>query len=264
MLVRAGRSDRTIILRTSIAHKLPEITAVRLGFGSSRKALTRHTVLKSRLVRVCERYQFAPAVNVDRPIETKGRIMPILPAEPEIFPPDLPNGGSFSFGNGQSWWCLHTKPRQEKATARYLRQNELSHYLPQVVHSGRTPKGRPYRSILPLFSGYVFLLGDDCERSDAFLGNTLVNVLPIPDQGEFATQIGQIYRLLASGLPVNAEERLPIGARCRILEGPLKGLIGTVIRRGGRDEFVAAVRFLGRGVAISLTDWQVERVEDEP
>jgi transcription antitermination factor NusG len=189
--------------------------------------------------------------------------MPILPAEPEIYPPDLPGGGSFPFGDGRSWWCLHTKPRQEKATARYLRLKGLSHYLPQVVQAGRTPKGRTYRSVLPLFSSYVFLLGDEYERSNVFLGNTLVNVLAIPDQREFASQIGQIYRLLASGLPVRPEEHLPVGARCRILEGPLRGLVGTVIRRGGRDEFVAAVRFLGRGATILLADWQVERVDTD-
>jgi len=186
--------------------------------------------------------------------------MPILPAEPELFPPDLPRGDTFPFGNGQFWWCLHTKPRQEKATARYLRSKELSHYLPQVANSGRTPRGRPYRSILPLFSGYVFLLADDRQRVEAFLGNTLVNVLAIPDQEEFAGQIGQIHRMLASGLPVGSEDQLPVGARCRILDGPLRGLVGTVIRRGGRDEFVAAVRFLGRGVKITLADWQVEQV----
>jgi hypothetical protein len=35
---------------------------------------------------------------------------------------------------------------------------------------------------------------------------------------------------------------------------------GTVIRRGKRDEFVAVVRFLGRGATVDLEDWQVEQI----
>ena len=189
--------------------------------------------------------------------------MPILPAEPEIFPPDLLRDGPPPVVDERAWWCLHTRPRQEKATARFLRSKGLSHYLPQVAHAGRTPKGRQYRSILPLFTGYMFLLGDDRQRLDALLGNTLVNILKIPDQGEFAAQIGQIYRLLDSGLPVASEDSLPVGTRCRILEGPLRGLIGTVVRRGGGDVFIAAIQFLGRGATITLADWQVEKVDPE-
>jgi hypothetical protein len=44
----------------------------------------------------------------------------------------------------------------------------------------------------------------------------------------------------------------------RILVGRLRGLIGTVIRRGDRDHFVVSVRFLGRRVTVDLQDWQVE------
>ncbi|WP_231749559.1 hypothetical protein [Tautonia plasticadhaerens] len=72
--------------------------------------------------------------------------MPILPAESEIFPPDLfhrpspgPNPDAQAGPPGvededaiRKWWCLHTKPRQEKAAARFLRDSRLSHYLPQI------------------------------------------------------------------------------------------------------------------------------------
>ena len=69
--------------------------------------------------------------------------MPILPAEPDIFPPTLWQDDDL--GTGRSWWCLHTKPRQEKATARELRVQKVPYYLPQVVHEDRTPQGRKSR-----------------------------------------------------------------------------------------------------------------------
>jgi transcriptional antiterminator RfaH len=68
--------------------------------------------------------------------------------------------------------------------------------------------------------------------------------------------------MLSSGLIVLPEPVMPIGTRVRIKTGPLMGVVGTVIRRGKRDQFVAVVQFLGRGATVDLEDWQVERLDD--
>ncbi|MBV8317071.1 MAG: UpxY family transcription antiterminator [Planctomycetaceae bacterium] len=86
--------------------------------------------------------------------------MPILPAEPDLYPPTLWQDDVLQSGQGGRWWCLHTKPRQEKAVARDLRARAVSFYLPQVVHEDRTPQGRKIRSVIPLFTSYLFLRGD--------------------------------------------------------------------------------------------------------
>jgi transcriptional antiterminator RfaH len=66
--------------------------------------------------------------------------------------------------------------------------------------------------------------------------------------------------MLNSGLLVSPEPMMPVGATVRIVNGPLTGITGTVIRRGNRDQFVAVVHFLGRGATVDLEDWQVEQV----
>jgi transcriptional antiterminator RfaH len=191
--------------------------------------------------------------------------MPILPAEPDLYPTDLWQGYNLNGGDGRSrkWWCLHTKPRQEKATARDLRSQKIAYYLPQVVHEDRTPQGRKTRSVLPLFTSYLFLLGDEQERVLSLKGNRLVRVIDVPDQGEMHHDLRQIHQLLASGLAVGAEPVVPVGARVRIQSGPLTGIVGRVIRRGKRDQFVAVVHFLGSGATVDLEDWQVEQLPDE-
>ncbi len=162
------------------------------------------------------------------------------------------------------WWCLHTKPRQEKTVARALQQRQIPHYLPQVVHESRTPGGRKIRSTLPLFPGYLFLHGDDYQRIEALQGNHLANILEVPNQAALEQDLRQLYQLLSSGLPVSPEPTYVVGTMIRIVVGPLKGITGTVVRRGGRDRFVALVRFLGRGATVDLQDWQVEPVPDQP
>ena len=187
--------------------------------------------------------------------------MPILPAEPDLYPPDLWDREEPTSEPGRRWWCLHTKPRQEKAAARHLRSRQIPHYLPQVVREDRTPGGRKIRSVIPLFPGYLFLLGEERHRIEALKGNHLANVLEVGDQEDLRRDLNQIHRLLASGLAVVPEPTYPVGAQVRIATGPLAGLVGRVLRRGKRDQFVAVVEFLGSGARVELQDWQVEPVE---
>ena len=187
--------------------------------------------------------------------------MPILPAEPDMYPDDLWDEVARTVEPDRLWCCLHIKPRQEKATARDLRAARIPFYLPQIVHEDRTPAGRKTRSILPLFGGYLFLFGDKSQRLGAFQGNRLVNVLEVADQDGLMRDLRQVHRMLCSGLTILPEPCAPIGGRIRITNGPLTGLVGTVVRRGKRDHFVAVVKMLGLGATVALEDWQVEVLE---
>jgi transcriptional antiterminator RfaH len=188
--------------------------------------------------------------------------MPILPAEPDLHPRDLWEREALGTGK-ERWWCLHTKPRQEKAVARTLKTRDVAYYLPQVVKVDRTPQGRKIRSNVPLFTGYVFLLGDELARFEALRTNRLAQVLEVYDQDTLIRDLRQVHQMLNSGLSVFPEPVIPVGARVRITTGPLMGIVGTIVRRGKRDQFVAVVQFLGRGATVELEDWQVERVDDE-
>lgn len=183
--------------------------------------------------------------------------MPILPAEPEYYPDDLWSAHLGRPPVGR-WWCLHVKPRQEKSVARHLLFRRVGYFLPQAWHESRTPAGRRIRSLIPLFPGYLFLHGDDEARLEALRSDRLVRVLEVPDQEDLIGDLSQIQRLVHSGVPLTREPSYAVGRRVRILDGPLRGLIGTVVRRGERDRFTALVRFLGQGASVDLADWQVE------
>ena len=187
--------------------------------------------------------------------------MPILPAEPQLYPPDLWSHEEVDFDPERPWWCLHTRPRQEKAAARHFLARRLTYYLPQVVQETTTPKGRKIRSVLPMFTGYLFLRGTLADRGEAIRTDCLTKVMDVPDQAGLVRDLRQIYRILDSGLEVIPESTSPVGSRVRILCGPFAGLVGTVFRRDGRDRFAATVGFLGRGATFDLRDWEVEPAE---
>jgi transcription antitermination factor NusG len=188
--------------------------------------------------------------------------MPILPAEPEMFPDDLWQEVDRRPDLSRRWYCLHTRPRQEKATARDLRAGQVPFYLPQIVQETRTPAGRKIRSTLPLFAGYLFLLGDEQDRVIALKTNRLVNILEVIDQEELVRDLRQVHHMLNSGLAIEPEATAPVGGRVRIASGPLTGLVGTVVRRGKRDHFIAVVQILGLGATVTLEDWQVEILDE--
>jgi transcription antitermination factor NusG len=188
--------------------------------------------------------------------------MPILPAEPDMYPASLWDDGGPASDPDRRWWCLHTKPRRDKAVARVLRKRQLVYYLPQIEQVSRTPGGRRIRSILPLFGGYVFLHGDVYDRAEAMHSGHVANVLDVPDQATLQLELSQVHQMLSSGLPVAPEPVHVVGTMVQIVVGPLRGIIGTVVRRGKRDAFIAHVQFLCRGAMVELQDWQVEPVSD--
>ena len=195
--------------------------------------------------------------------------MPILAAEPELFPSHLfesaharlgieVSNGVDGPGSSRRWWCLHTKPRQEKVTAGFLRKQRIAHYLPQVVQQRRTPGGRKFTSIIPLFPGYIFLLGTDFDRLMSFQRNSVNTALEVWDQEQLDLELAQLHRIGHSGLVVVPEPSFPVGTKVRLMSGPLEGAVGTVIRRGNRNHFFAVVNMLGRGATVEFEGWDAE------
>src|SRR5947207_391033 len=95
--------------------------------------------------------------------KSPGVAMPLLAAEPNVFPADLFEPGVEVAAADSHWWVLHTRPRQEKALARQLLQHRVSFYLPTIAKRLRI-KGRNLTSHVPLFPGYAFLLADREQR----------------------------------------------------------------------------------------------------
>src|SRR6516164_5481656 len=89
--------------------------------------------------------------------------MPVLPLEPFVYPDNLLMQPFAPADPSWRWWVLHTRPRAEKTLARNLLKHQIAFFLPLFQRSQRF-RGRLVTSHLPLFPGYVFLLGDNQDR----------------------------------------------------------------------------------------------------
>src|SRR5205807_2675184 len=107
--------------------------------------------------------------------------MPILPLDAYVYPDDLLLDERQSFPSRGEWWVIHTRPRAEKALGRKLLGMERPFFLPLYPKQWRND-GRLHCSFLPLFSGYLFAVGDAGFRGDLLATKQVANVLPVPDQ----------------------------------------------------------------------------------
>ncbi len=189
--------------------------------------------------------------------------MPILQAEPAIFPPDLLDRASgVAHDPDRSWWVLHTKHQQEKRLAHELFSRHIPFYLPlnhQPTRYGR----RIITSHLPLFPGYVFLLANSTERLQALKTARVVQTLPVPDPVGLLRDLQQIDQLLSSQMLVTLESSLVPGDNVLINSGPLVGLRGKIKRVATESRFVVEVDFIRQGASVVLDESVLLPVPDE-
>ena len=185
------------------------------------------------------------------------QVMPILPAEPDVYPDDLFERIDGSVTD-RAWWAIYTLARREKELMRRLRAQGVSFYGPQICRRTRSPRGRMRESFVPLFAGYVFVCGGEQDRLAALATNCVSRCLPVPKIAAFEHDLQQIRRLIASNAPLTVEKRIEPGRRVRVRGGAMVGLEGTVIKRRGKDWLMVSVGFLQQGASVLLEDFQVE------
>jgi len=183
--------------------------------------------------------------------EARIAAMPILRREAELYPGDLFEPGA-ALPEGSQWWVAYTRSRLEKKLARHLSTAKVPFYLPQYEKSYRSGDGRPRRSHLPLFSGYIFFRGDHHERVKALRSNVIVRILDVKDQALLQTELRELWRLQCSGRPIVPHAYIGPGDPVKIVAGPFTGYRGTVLREKGLARLVVSVTLLRQSVSTEL------------
>jgi transcriptional antiterminator RfaH len=180
--------------------------------------------------------------------------MPVLPKEPFVFPDLLFGDDDSQPAEPGQWWVLHTRPRAEKALARRLLRRDISFFLP-LFERCRRARGLIVSAQVPLFPGYLFLRGDGHARSIAFETNLVAKCLTVGDEQQLHKQLWHVHRMMRADEPLHPESRIGPGTMVEIVDGPLAGLTGKVLRRGRQLRFFVEVDLLQRGVSIELERW---------
>jgi transcription antitermination factor NusG len=153
----------------------------------------------------------------------------------------------------QHWFAVHVFPKLTRPILSALHQKGFQAFaLFQKTVAQRG--GRVVHVEAPLFSGYVFVRMDPRYRMPVLttpgvryivgFGKQLV---PVAEE-----EITAIRMLEATDVAAEPWPYLNIGDRVRIVEGPLRGLTGILIKEESVSRIVVGVTLIQRALAIRL------------
>ncbi len=158
------------------------------------------------------------------------------------------------------WWVAHTKSRNEKALANDLVTREVQYFLPMTWSITKRSR-RTFKSLLPLFAGYVFFCGEEECRLEVLKTNRVAGIIDVTDQEALVSELAQIDQALRTGVPLTPQNFIKKGQWCRVTAGPLLGLEGVVQDVKNVTRLILQIDILGQAASVEIDLDMIEKIE---
>lgn len=152
------------------------------------------------------------------------------------------------------WYAIWTRSRHEAVVREQLEQRDVETFLPTVTRWSRW-KDRRKKIDWPLFPGYCFARFDPADSLRVLKCNGVVSIIsfegrPAPiDERE----VESIRVLVGSDLQYDPCPFLREGATVEVVSGPLRGVIGRLVRKdSARARLVLSVDLIGQAVSVDV------------
>jgi transcription antitermination factor NusG len=152
-----------------------------------------------------------------------------------------------------AWYAVWTRSRHEQVVREQLERKGLEAFLPTVTKWSRW-KDRKKKIDWPLFPGYCFARFQSDGRLPVLKCSGVVSIVsfdgeivPIP-----AHEIEGIRRLVESDLQFDPCPLIREGMMVEVVHGPLKGVIGRLVRKGAHARLVLSVDLIGQAVSVEV------------
>jgi transcriptional antiterminator NusG len=154
---------------------------------------------------------------------------------------------------GPAWYAIWTRSRHEQVVREQLEGKGLEAFLPTITRWSRW-KDRKKQVDWPLFPGYCFARFDAQTRLPVLKCAGVVNIVsfdgdiaPIPEH-----EIDAIRRLLQSELQFDPCPLIREGMLVEVTHGPLKGVVGRLVRKGAHARLILSVDLIGQAVSVEV------------
>jgi transcription antitermination factor NusG len=155
------------------------------------------------------------------------------------------------------WYACYTRARHEKQVDRLLKEREIETFLPLVP---RVSQWKDRKKVVewPLFPSYVFgrFGAVDAARVLSTPGVAALvrtNGRPTPIDEEELENVRLLVRALSTG--AGAIERRPFleaGQEVEVMDGPFRGLRGTVVEQRNRRRVLIGIRAIEQGLEVDI------------
>lgn len=151
------------------------------------------------------------------------------------------------------WFAVWTRSRAEKTVLDQLVRKNIEAFLPTVRRVSRW-KDRKKELDWPLFPGYCFVRFDPRESLAVLNCVGVARIImfdgkpaPIPH-----AEIDAIQRLVTTALKYDPCPLIKEGDQVEVLYGPLKGVVGRLIRKGPDTTLLLSITMINRAVAVKF------------
>ena len=171
--------------------------------------------------------------------------------------PDAPvasDGGTLRTSDaGPRWYALWTRSRHEQMVREHLDYKRIETFLPTVIRWRRW-KDRKKKLGWPLFPGYCFARFDARDSLPVRTCAGVVSIIsiaskpaPIPDH-----EIEDIRQLVESKLAYAPCPLIYEGMMVEVWNGPLKGVVARLVRKGRNARLLLALELIGGAVSAEV------------
>jgi transcriptional antiterminator NusG len=152
-----------------------------------------------------------------------------------------------------AWYAIWTRSRHEQVVRDQLERKGYEAFLPTISKWSRW-KDRKKRVDWPLFPGYCFARFDPLERLPILKCTGVVNIVSF--DGDIAAipefEIEGVRRLIQSDLQFDPCPLIREGTMVDVVSGPLKGVVGRLVRKGAHARLILAVDLIGKAVSVEV------------
>jgi transcription antitermination factor NusG len=152
-----------------------------------------------------------------------------------------------------AWYAVWTRSRHEQVVREQIEAKGVEVFLPTIPRWSRW-KDRKKKIDWPLFPGYCFARFAARERLPILKCNGVVSIVsfdgepaPVPD-----IEIEGIRRLVTSDLQYDPCPLIHEGTVVEVTHGPLKGVVGRLVRKGSHARLVLTVDLIGQAVSVEV------------
>lgn len=166
--------------------------------------------------------------------------------------------------NTPHWYALYTRSRYEKKVDYQLKEKGVTSYLPlnEVYHRW---SDRYQKVQMPLFSCYVFVFMALKDRFRVLQTDGVIKLVSFNGRPAMIAdyEIDAIKRILAEKINVEPISLFTPGKMVRVKQGPLKGIVGSLIQRNHGNRLVIAIDGIQQALSIEIDYRDLEIVREE-
>ena len=151
------------------------------------------------------------------------------------------------------WYAIWTRSRAEKVVLDQLQRKDIEAFLPTIRRVSRW-KDRKKELDWPLFPGYCFARFDPRTSLAVLKCVGVAQIItadgkPAPID---ASEIDAIRRLVTTKLKMDPCPLIKEGDLVEVIHGPLKGVVGRLIRKKTGTTLLLAITMINRAVEVEF------------